>query len=504
MLNFEKINKILDSYLTHRMEMLDKQRKKKKPKVEDNLSPEPDKPLVLEAWKPPVLDGPASEDKPAFDLGGLGFVQGMFSTTSDADVIKKVRDDLITEDIKANKGNIMDVFVAMTQNKQEKDEGGKEVTIMSRRKPGETLEIHEYLQQEKKENFLEQLSKAWYISIFFTINDFVIALLPVIQLEGYESNEMTLNFYQLSEFLCVFSLLSPIVTFKTDRAILYKSRLIQFKLVVTLLLIVFSNILQFSPIPLGSSEIKENKNVYYLWCVLSLLKITSVHDLLKFSKEYLLILETFTQIMPLLGDLFVQLLLLMLFYCVIGVHMFGGLVHDKTKEEYKAVVGDNMSDNYEMLTFNDIPSGLLLLYVIAIMNDWSKIMTHAMVTLKDDWPVFKARLFFLSFFMLGIMLVLNTTIGTIIAFINTYLSMLQEGGDLGIEAEEENKFDVVMNMFSAREEAKRENTKQTGSSSPRKRPDSNAKDNSDSSSEDEDTKFKKAVTTKTTSLFPDE
>lgn len=169
--------------------------------------------------------------------------------------------------------------------------------------------------------------------------------------------------------------------------------------------------------------------IYYAWCVVSLLKITSIHDLLKFSKEYKLIIETITQIVPLLGDLFIQLLLLVLFYGVLGVHFFGGLINSGTKAEYKEVLGDPLEDNYEYLSFNDIPNGILLLYSILITNDWSRLMTMSIVTLKGGSKVFWGRAFFLSFFGLGFMLVLNTTIGAIIDFINTYLSILREAED---------------------------------------------------------------------------
>lgn len=160
--------------------------------------------------------------------------------------------------------------------------------------------------------------------------------------------------------------------------------------------------------------------------MVSLLKITSVHDLLKFSNEYRLIIETITQIVPLLGDLFIQLMLLVLFYGVVGVHLFGGLVGDDIKEYYKNIMGDNLGDNYEYLTFNDIPNALLLLYSIMITNDWSRLMTHTIVKITGPSKVFWARAFFLSFFGLGFMLVLNTTIGAIIDFINTYLTILQD------------------------------------------------------------------------------
>jgi hypothetical protein len=125
------------------------------------------------------------------------------------------------------------------------------------------------------------------------------------------------------------------------------------------------------------------------------------------------------------------------------VHLFGGLITDKTPEDYEKMVGDNMGKNYEYLSFNDIPNGILFLYCIMITNDWSRISTQAMVTFEDPVKVFGARLFFLSFFCLGFILVLNTTIGTIIDFINTYLSILQEEQDKDDDSKSEETLPVM-------------------------------------------------------------
>lgn len=164
---------------------------------------------------------------------------------------------------------------------------------------------------------------------------------------------------------------------------------------------------------------------------------------MKFSKEYRLILETITQIVPLLADLFIQVLLLVLFYAVYGVHLYGGLITDKTPKVYEEMIGDDMGKNYQYLSFNDIPNGILFLYSIMITNDWSKLSTQAMVTFEKPIEVFCARLFFLSFFCLGFILVLNTTIGTIIDFINTYLSILQDENE---KEEEEEAGTNMMNL----------------------------------------------------------
>lgn len=90
----------------------------------------------------------------------------------------------------------------------------------------------------------------------------------------------------------------------------------------------------------------------------------SVHDLLTFSAEYNLIISTFTQIMPLLSDLFLMEILLMLIYSVFGTILMGGLVSTDSKAKYPQTVGEKLEDYYEYLSFNDVPNSLLFLFSI--------------------------------------------------------------------------------------------------------------------------------------------
>lgn len=132
---------------------------------------------------------------------------------------------------------------------------GHEVFMINRRHKDAALEVQEYLQNLDSESFLERLSKAWYTALFFTINDFIIALLPVIQLEYYKDEKLPPNCYIICEFLNVVALMDPIINYKSNKKLFYR-KLIIFKLYTTLSLIVLSNLLQFANIPISSTEVK--------------------------------------------------------------------------------------------------------------------------------------------------------------------------------------------------------------------------------------------------------
>lgn len=224
-LNFEKINKILDSYLLQKKEEIDNKRRKK---VTNPMG------ALLAAFRKPSKRATLPKQD---------------------NILDNIKNDITKDElVQAKGGNVFTAILSMAQNKTERIDGA-EVIMLNRRRRGDTLEIQEYLASADKENFLERLSKAWYTALFFTINDFVIALLPVIQLEFYKSGDIPINFYIICEFLNVIALMDPIINYKSNKQHFYR-KLVIIKLYATVVLIVLANILQVLQVPLDSTEVK--------------------------------------------------------------------------------------------------------------------------------------------------------------------------------------------------------------------------------------------------------
>ena len=226
-LNFEKINKILDSYLQQKKEEIDSQRKKGNTILSEMNN---------------------SSRKITKKNGSLAL-------NSKNEILENIKNDITKDElVTAKGGNVFNAILGMAQNTTEKI-GEAEIIMLNRRKKGDSIEIQEYMANLDNESFLEKLTKAWYTALFFTINDFTIALLPVIQLEFYKSGEIPLNFYIICEFLNVIALMDPIINYKSNKNLFYR-KLVIIKMYTAIFLIVLSNILQFVQIPLNSTEVK--------------------------------------------------------------------------------------------------------------------------------------------------------------------------------------------------------------------------------------------------------
>lgn len=116
----------------------------------------------------------------------------------------------------------------------------------------------------------------------------------------------------------------------------------------------------------------------------------------------------------------------MLAYSLLGTILFGGLVDQKTREKFRTRTGVKLEDNYEYLNFNDVLNGMIFLFAILSQNDWSYLATMTTIEIDQERGIIFARVFYLSFYFIGFVVVTNIIIGAILDFIGTYLSILEE------------------------------------------------------------------------------
>lgn len=419
-LNFENIKKVLNDYIENKRKSDNERRKMEGEESSEDESVEED---LMKSFE----------------------MMGESSSNEGYDMVKRDDEEVVEDKKKLRsflKQNILGIE-GLDYDESDSDEEFDPKKVHVRRKKGEALEIWEVL-NKKEIDEIEHFRNFWAYALLFTTIDFITMMIPVIQLENYGKEDAT-NYYLISEVLNVFSLVDQILTHRFEGKKAFMKSLNLFKVGLSISLIILGNTLQFIPSSIDQTEIEDHKLLYRIWCILSLLKMISVHDLLTFSAEYNLIISTFTQIMPLLSDLFLMELLLMLIYSMVGVNLLGGKVSTKSIAEYPVTVGEKLEDFYEYLTFNDIPSAMLFLFSIIAQNDWSKISTMAMMEYKELNMIYKCRVYFFSFYWIGFVVVSNIIIGAILDFIGTYLTILEEEKEE--EEQEAKRTGVNLNFF---------------------------------------------------------
>lgn len=133
------------------------------------------------------------------------------------------------------------------------------------------------------------------------------------------------------------------------------------------------------------------------------------------------VLGTITaEILPAAVDVILLLFFLMYFFAAMGMILYGGLItRDPDNPLSRIILGNNFSENdYWANNFNDMMSGMNVLFNLLVVNNWTNCEIGFEAVTGGLW----VRLFFLSFHVLGVILVNNLVVAFII---NAFLQQLQ-------------------------------------------------------------------------------
>jgi two pore calcium channel protein len=118
----------------------------------------------------------------------------------------------------------------------------------------------------------------------------------------------------------------------------------------------------------------------------------------------------------------------MYFFAAMGMILYGGLItRDPTNPLSRPILGTAFSDNdYWANNFNDMMSGMNVLFNLLVVNNWTNCELGFEAVTGGLW----VRFFFLSFHVLGVILVNNLVVAFIInAFLNQLESIRSSNSD---------------------------------------------------------------------------
>lgn len=141
--------------------------------------------------------------------------------------------------------------------------------------------------------------------------------------------------------------------------------------------------------------------------------------LLTAMKRFQLIGAISSEILPKAASVLLILFFLLYAFAVLGVHLYGGLISRDPNNPLSFLVLDtDFSDNdYWANNFNDMISAMNVLFNLLVVNNWTECEVGYEAVTQAKW----VRWFFLSFHILGVVLVNNLVIAFII---NAFLQQL--------------------------------------------------------------------------------
>jgi two pore calcium channel protein len=149
--------------------------------------------------------------------------------------------------------------------------------------------------------------------------------------------------------------------------------------------------------------------------------------LLTAMKRFQLIGIISVEILPAASSALMVLFCIMYFFSALGMHLYGGLItRDPANSLAYLLLGTDFSENdYWANNFNDMISGMNVLFNMLVVNNWTECEVGFEATTQEKW----VRFFFLSFHVCGVILVNNLVIAFIINAFFEELAIYRERTD---------------------------------------------------------------------------
>ncbi|WZZ41412.1 hypothetical protein YC2023_037671 [Brassica napus] len=166
--------------------------------------------------------------------------------------------------------------------------------------------------------------------------------------------------------------------------------------------------------------------------------------LLMHVQQYRAFIATFItlipSLMPYLGTIFCVLCI----YCSIGVQVFGGLVNAGNKKLFETELAENeypffgfmktflQKLSYLLFNFNDYPNGMVTLFNLLVMGNWQAWME----SYKDLTGTWWSITYFVSFYIITVLLLLNLIVAFVLEAFFTELDLEEEEKCQGQDSKE--------------------------------------------------------------------
>lgn len=170
---------------------------------------------------------------------------------------------------------------------------------------------------------------------------------------------------------------------------------------------------------MGAEKLADTKNaelsLVFFDMVLTL-RVLRLLKLLTSVPQLRLIISTIMQIVPSMGSYALLLLLFYYSYAIVGMEVFKGKIHRSVDNATVINCGNDallgsefLKEGYCVLTFNSIWHSMVILWTLTLVNQWH-IIADGFVRVTSKW----ARLYFLSFHVIVVLIILNIFLAFVI------------------------------------------------------------------------------------------
>lgn len=199
----------------------------------------------------------------------------------------------------------------------------------------------------------------------------------------------------------------------------FQSLLPTFEIVITLIAFVIGMIfVSFNELDLLLSY-DYTSSLFKIYALATIGKTISVIMFLRIIREIRIVLDVLINSAKFLIDVIGMMGIVVLLFSSAGITIFGGSMNSKVWSTYQTVVGEEAQDGFQFINFNDYLNAVTLLWVI-LLSGWQDILKC--LCFGNPNRSMTHNYFFVCFFLIANLMLMNVLIGFIIDNIVAYLS----------------------------------------------------------------------------------
>ena len=269
-----------------------------------------------------------------------------------------------------------------------------------------------------REHFTKITNSFFYRFVVFllcTYNTFF----PIFILDR-ENLLMVTDYLQFSEMLSVLFLIELYMkyTFVVQPIFWTFDNICDF--IASMGMIALSNIIFIAPSSLNDMYAMGNVHLFTIWSFCCFMRLIRMHVILMEYINYRVIIKTIKDIFPLIMDLLSMYIVILLFYGVLGMAIFGGEIHSGFGDLFEENTGDEPPEDWERFNFNDPLSSLLFLF-LQNLGGYLDFIHLGMGIIPSTGLFVIAKVYFYSFIILTELILINIIVGFIIEFLDVYM-----------------------------------------------------------------------------------
>ena len=264
-------------------------------------------------------------------------------------------------------------------------------------------------------HYLYQIFKGFINIVIVMLTMFIIDIFNSQQ--GQTSSRGVLNFQVILLFMSLLEQSIGIIVKGFRKT--FQTLLPTFEIIITLIAFIIGMMfVSFNELDLLLSY-EYTSSLFKIYALATIGKTISVIMFLRVIREIRIVLDVLINSAKFLIDVIGMMGIVVLLFSSAGITIFGGAQNSKVWPTFESIVKDEPQEGMQYINFNDYLNAITLLWVV-LLSGWQDVLRYLCFSMPNRSMIH--NYYFVAFFLIANLMLMNVLIGFIIDNIVAYLS----------------------------------------------------------------------------------